>query len=131
MPRNPYEILGVQRDASPEDIKKAYRRLARQYHPDVNREPGAEEKFKEIAAAYEVLGDPDMRARYDRFGEAGINGGFTAENFDFGDLNDFIFDMFSGFAGFSTQSRRAGTRNRPRAGRDLRYDMTLTFEESI
>ncbi len=134
MPRNPYEILGVQRDASPEDIKKAYRRLARQYHPDVNREPGAEEKFKELAAAYEVLGDPDMRARYDRFGEAGVNGGmggFTAENFDFGDLNDFIFDMFSGFAGFSSQSRRTSTRNRPRAGRDLRYDMTLTFEESI
>lgn len=133
MARNLYEILGVQKDASPDDIKKAYRRLARQYHPDVNREPGAEDKFKEIASAYEVLSDSDMRARYDRFGEAGINGGmggFNAENFDFGDLNDFIFDMFSGFTGFSSQSRRGGTR-RPRAGRDLRYDMTLTFEESI
>src|SRR5436190_23627084 len=109
MARNLYEILGVQKDASPDDIKKAYRRLARQYHPDVNREPGAEDKFKEIASAYEVLSDANMRARYDRFGEAGVNGGmggFSAENFDFGDLNDFIFDMFSGFTGYSAQSPR-------------------------
>src|SRR5579871_376098 len=123
MPRDFYEVLGVQRSASPDDIKKAYRRLARQYHPDVNKEDGAEEKFKEIAGAYEVLSDEDKRARYDRFGHAGVNPGAAgADGFGFGDLND-IFDFMSGFAGFSTQSRRGSTRTRARQGRDLRYDM--------
>jgi molecular chaperone DnaJ len=132
MPPDLYEVLGVPRSASPEEIKKAYRRLARQYHPDVNRDDGAEERFKEINAAYEVLSDEEKRARYDRFGYAGINpnaGGFGAEGFGFGDLND-IFETF--FSGFTGQPRRgAASRKRPRAGRDIRYDMTLTFEESI
>lgn len=132
MPPDLYEVLGVPRSASAEDIKKAYRRLARQYHPDVNRDDGAEERFKEINAAYEVLSDEEKRARYDRFGYAGINpnaGGFGAEGFGFGDLNDIFETFFSGFAG---QTRRgAASRKRPRAGRDIRYDMTLTFEESI
>ena len=133
MPQDLYEVLGVPRNAAPEDIKKAYRRLARQYHPDVNRDDGAEEKFKEIAAAYEVLSDPNKRAHYDRFGMAGLNGsagGFGGEGFGFGniDLND-IFDTF--FAGFGGQTRRGSTRQRPRTGRDIRYDMTLSFEESI
>src|SRR5258706_1136014 len=132
MPRDFYEVLGVSRSASPEEVKKAYRQLARQYHPDRNRDEGAEDRIKEINAAYEVLGDAEKRARYDRFGHAGVNGGssgFGAEGFGFGDLND-IFDMFSGFAGFGgTQSRRS-TRNRPRPGRDIRYDMNLSFEES-
>ena len=100
MPRDLYEVLGVPRSASVDDIKKAYRKLARQYHPDVNREDGAEDKFKEIAAAYEVLSDEQKRARYDQFGHAGVNpgmGGF--EGFGFGDLNDIFADIFAGFGG--------------------------------
>jgi molecular chaperone DnaJ len=132
MPRDLYEVLGVPKGASPEEIKKAYRRLARQYHPDVNKEDGAEDQFKEIASAYEVLSDENKRARYDRFGPAGVNpqaGGFGDAGFGFGDLND-IFDFVSGFAGFSGQTRR-GAGRRPRQGRDIRYDLNLTFEEAI
>ena len=69
-----YQILGVSRDADADTLKKAYRKLARQYHPDVNKEPGAEDKFKEIGKAYEALADPETRARYDQFGEAGLGG---------------------------------------------------------
>ncbi|MGB1002266.1 MAG: DnaJ domain-containing protein, partial [Prochlorococcaceae cyanobacterium] len=69
-----YQLLGVDRDADADTLKRAYRRMARQYHPDVNKDPGAEEKFKEIGRAYEVLGDPQTRARYDQFGEAGVSG---------------------------------------------------------
>ena len=69
-----YQILGVSRDADADTLKRAYRKLARQYHPDVNKEPGAEEKFKEIGKAYEALADPETRARYDQFGEAGLGG---------------------------------------------------------
>ncbi len=130
MPEDLYEILGVSRSASQEEIKKAYRRLARQYHPDLNRDDGAAERIKEINGAYEILSDPDKRARYDRFGAAGVNpnmGGFGAEGFGFGDLNE-IFEFFTGFG---TSQRRGANRRRPRAGRDIRYDMTLTFEESI
>ncbi|PNK07738.1 molecular chaperone DnaJ, partial [Cylindrospermopsis raciborskii S10] len=74
MARDYYEILGVSRDADKEQIKQAYRRQARKYHPDVNKEPGAEEKFKEINRAYEVLSEADTRERYNRFGEAGVSG---------------------------------------------------------
>ncbi len=132
MPRDLYEVLGVSKGASQDEIKKAYRRLAKQYHPDYNKDDGAQEAFREVAAAYEVLSDENKRARYDRFGHAGVNpaaGGFGDAGFGFGDLND-IFDFVSGFAGFATQSRR-GSARRPRAGRDIRYDMTLTFEEAI
>ena len=69
-----YQILGVSRDADADTLKRAYRKLARQYHPDVNKEPGAEDKFKEIGKAYEALADPETRARYDQFGEAGLGG---------------------------------------------------------
>ena len=82
--RDYYEVLGVSRDASAEEIRRAYRRLARKYHPDVNREEGAEERFKEINEAYEVLGDEERRAAYDRFGHAGVSGGFNMGGDPFG-----------------------------------------------
>jgi molecular chaperone DnaJ len=133
MARDYYEILGVQRDADKEDIKRAYRRLARKYHPDVNREPGAEDQFKEINRAYEVLSEPETRARYDRFGEAGISGAGAAGGYqDFGDMGGFadIFEsFFSGFAGGTAagQPRRRG----PVRGDDLRLDFKLEFREAI
>src|SRR5215467_3352035 len=130
MPQDLYDILGVSKGATQDEIKKAYRRLARQYHPDVNKDPGAEEKIKEINAAYGILGDEEKRARYARFGMAGVggqNGGFGGAGFT--DLNDIFEEFFSGFTG---QPRRgsAASRRQPRQGRDIRYDMTMTFEES-
>lgn len=101
--RDYYEVLGVSRDASEDEIKRAYRRLAKQYHPDVNKAPDAEEKFKEIQRAYEVLSDPDKRANYDRFGQAGVDGtGFGTggfADFGFGGFSD-IGDIFEQFFGF-------------------------------
>ena len=97
--RDYYEILGLSKDTSAEDIKKTYRKLALQYHPDRNKEAGAEEKFKEISEAYAVLSDPEKRAQYDRFGHAGIDGQYSAEDIfrgaDFGGYGD-IFEMFFG-----------------------------------
>lgn len=98
--RDYYEVLGVSRDATPDQIKKAYRKLAMKYHPDVNKAPDAEEKFKEINEAYEVLSDEKKRAQYDQFGHAGVDGqfgqgGFSGGYADFGDLND-IFGSFFG-----------------------------------
>jgi molecular chaperone DnaJ len=127
-----YEVLGVSRDASKDDIKRAFRRLARKYHPDVNKEPGAEERFKEINRAYEVLSEPETRTRYDRFGEAGVSSGAGAGYPDFGDMGGFadIFEsFFSGFAGgMGTQGRR--TRG-PVRGDDLRLDLKLGFREAV
>ncbi|MBE9177036.1 molecular chaperone DnaJ [Oculatella sp. LEGE 06141] len=127
-----YEILGVSRDADKEEIKRAYRRLARKYHPDVNKESGAEERFKEINRAYEVLSEPEMRARYDRFGEAGVGSGAGAGFQDFGDFGGFadIFEsFFSGFSGgMGQQTRRRGG---PVRGDDLRLDLTLDFREAV
>lgn len=124
--RDYYETLGVDRNASDDDIKKSFRRLAFQYHPDRNREDGAEEKFKEIKEAYEILCDPQKRATYDRFGHAGVHGfgsrGF--EGFDFGGFGD-IFDAF--FGGMTGTSRRAG----PQQGADLSYKFTISFEEAV
>ena len=85
-----YDILGVSRDADKEEIKRAYRRLARKYHPDVNKEPGAEERFKEINRAYEILSEPETRARYDRFGEAGVGSAAGVGYQDFGDFGDVL-----------------------------------------
>ena len=98
MARDYYEILGVARNTDKEELKRAYRRLARKYHPDVNKEPGAEESFKEISRAYEVLSEPEMRSRYDRFGEAGVTGaGAGAAGFqDLSDLGGFA-DIFESF----------------------------------
>lgn len=98
-----YETLGVDKSASAEEIKKAYRRLARKYHPDINKEAGAEDKFKEINAAYEILSDEKKRAQYDRHGDAMFGGqnfhDFAQGSANMGDLNDIINSIFSGFAG--------------------------------
>ncbi len=102
-----YEILGVSRSADKEEIKRAYRRLARKYHPDVNKESGAEERFKEINRAYEVLSEPETRARFDRFGEAGVSGagrclGFQDFGDSFADIFESFFQGFQGPGGWST-----------------------------
>jgi molecular chaperone DnaJ len=131
MPTDYYEILGVSRDAGKEDIKRAYRRLARKYHPDVNKEPGAEEHFKEINRAYEILSEPETRNRYDRFGEAGVSGGaagFDPDNMGgFADIFETIFSGFGGMGGQTTARRRTG----PTRGEDLRLDFKLKFREAV
>jgi len=128
--RDYYEVLGVDRNASDADIKKAYRKLAKQYHPDLN--PGdktAEAKFKEINEAYEVLSDSQKRSRYDQFGHAGVDpNGFTGSgfgDFDFGGFGD-IFETFFG-GGFG---RSARSRNGPQKGADLKYSVEIAFEEA-
>lgn len=133
MARDYYETLGVSRSADQEEIKRAYRRLARKYHPDVNREPGAEESFKEVSRAYEVLSDTEMRARFDQFGEAGVSGAGAQGFGDFGDMGGLadIFETF--FGGFgNTQSQSSGRRrNGPVRGEDLRLDLKLDFREAV
>jgi molecular chaperone DnaJ len=123
--RDYYEVLGVSRTADEDDLKRAYRRLARQYHPDVNKEPGAEERFKEANEAYEVLSDHEKRQAYDRFGHAGVDGSAGYSGFGFGGISD-IFEEFFGF-GTGTRSRRRG----PRRGNDLQYDLEIDFEEAV
>jgi len=147
--RDYYEVLGVPRNSSKEEIKRAYRRLAKKYHPDVNKDnpKAAEEKFKEISEAYEVLADDSKRERYDRFGFAGVEstfspGGFTWSDFShFGDIEDlfgrdFFSDFFGGgFGGFGESifdsffNWKEGRRPRPSKGRDLRYDLEITLED--
>jgi len=122
--RDYYEVLGLGRAATKEDIKKAYRRLAREYHPDLNKDDDAEARFKEINEAYEVLSDEQRRSAYDRFGHAGLQGGFA----DFGGFSD-PFDLFEQF--FTGFRRGARDRRGPRRGADLRYDLTITFEEAV
>jgi molecular chaperone DnaJ len=128
--RDYYEVLGVSKNASKDEIKRAYRKLSKKYHPDINKEPGAEEKFKEVKEAYEVLSDDQKRARYDQFGHEdpsqnqGFGGGFSG--FDgFGGFED-IFNTFFGGGG----SRRRNP-NAPRAGADLQYSMSISFEEAV
>ncbi len=127
-----YEILGVPKEASKDEIKSAFRKKARQYHPDVNKAPDAEEKFKELGKAYETLMDDNKRATYDRFGEDGLkNAGFdTGGPFagGFGDLND-IFNSFFGGMGFGFGGRPDP--NAPQAGDDLRIDVEINFEEAV
>lgn len=125
--RDYYEVLGLDRQASSDDIKSAFRRLARKYHPDVSQEPDAEERFKEINEAYGVLSDGDKRAAYDRFGHAGVQGAGGMPDFtvDFAD----IFEEFFGFGGFGRSSQRS--RNMPRRGTDLQLKLELTFEEAV
>ncbi len=128
--RDYYDILGLERGASDADIKRAFRRLAQQWHPDVNRDSGADEQFKEINEAYQVLSDPQRRQAYDMFGHAGV-GGSGAGGFDpagqagYGAFSD-LFDAF--FGGSASGGVRRG---RPAVGSDLRYDLRVTFEESI
>ena len=124
--RDYYEVLGVGRNASDDELKGAFRKLARQYHPDVNKEADSEEKFKEINEAYGVLSDKDKRARYDRFGKEGLGntGGFHDYTADFGDLFEELFSNF----GFSTGR---GSRRSPRRGRDLQMQVSLSFEEAV
>ncbi len=136
MARDYYEILGVAREADKEEIKQAYRRLARKYHPDVNSETGAEERFKEINLAYEVLSETETRARYDRFGEAGVSSAAGAAGFqDFGDMGGFadIFEsFFSGFSGGAPGGQQtARRRGGPVRGDDLRLDLKLDFREAV
>ncbi len=126
-----YQLLGVSRSADADTLKRAYRKLARQYHPDINKNPGAEEKFKEIGRAYEVLADPDTRARYDQFGEAGLGG--AAGMPDMGDMGGFadLFEtFFNGFGGQGPQSARTQRRG-PQQGDDLRYDLNIEFKQAI
>lgn len=135
--RDYYEVLGINKTATQDEIKSAYRKLAKQYHPDLNKSPDAPQKFKEVQEAYEVLSDQQKRAQYDQFGHAafdnnGANGfqqgfnGFQGSGFeDFGDIND-IFSSF--FGGGSTRSRRS---NMPRKGEDRLIQVKINFDQAV
>ena len=125
MPVDYYETLGVERGANDEEIRRAFRRKAMEFHPDRNKTPGAEDKFKEINEAYQILSDQEKRSRYDRFGHAGVNGG--------GDRPFDGFDPFSGFGDIFDTFFGGGTRtaNQPRAGEDIAHRVNLTFEEAV
>jgi molecular chaperone DnaJ len=133
MARDYYETLGISRTADQEEIKRAYRRLARKYHPDVNREPAAEETFKEISRANEVLSDPEVRSRYDQFGEAGVNAGAGQGYGDMGDMGGLadIFETFFGGFGGAQSAGGGRRRNGPVRGEDLRLDLKLDFREAV
>ena len=133
MNRNPYEVLGVAKNASDDDIKKAYRKLAREYHPDRNPgDNGAEDRFKEVQAAYDVLSDPEKRRAYDTFGESAARGfpggaqdmgGMRFEEFDLGNLGDLLGGMFGG--------GRRGASRQPMRGNDLEAHVRISFEDSL
>ena len=136
--RDYYEVLGVAKNASDDEIKKAYRKLAKKYPPDVNKEPGAEEKFKEVNEAYEVLSDATKRANYDQFGFAGVDGsaggfggfsqGFSSGGFD--DLNDIFSSFFGGSMGGFGSSGRGRASNAPRKGDDKLMRMNISFMDA-
>jgi molecular chaperone DnaJ len=125
-----YGLLGVRHDASDDEIKRAYRKLARELHPDVNADPEVEHRFKEITAAYETLKDPARRRRYDMFGAEGLSVQGGPDLFPFGDMGD-LFDVFFG-GGFGGRSRRSGPRrSRSQRGDDLYVRLDLAFEEAV
>ena len=130
--RDYYEILGVDKNASEQDIKRAFRKLAKKYHPDVSKEPDAEERFKEAQEAYAVLSDPQKRQQYDQFGHAAfdqMNGGagFDFSDFDFSDIFDGLFgSSFGGFGGFGRRNSNASRR-----GADKLMRMNITFDEAV
>ena len=132
--RDYYEVLGVSKGASQDEIKRAFRKLAKKYHPDVSKEPDAEEKFKEAQEAYAVLSDEQKRAQYDQYGHAafeGMNGGagFDFSDFDFSDIFDGIFG--GGFSSFSGFGNRRNTRNGVRDGNDRLMRVNLSFEDAV
>ena len=131
--RDYYEVLGVARSAGDADIKKAYRRLALDFHPDRNPDPAAEERFKEASEAYEVLSDSRRRQIYDAYGHEGLAGagfhGFTDIGDIFGSMGDIFEEFFGSMADFGFRSGRGG-RRRARAGADMRYDLTISFMEA-
>ena len=122
--RDYYDVLGISRGASSDDIRTAYRKLARKYHPDVSKESDAEARFKELSEAYQVLSDQDKRSVYDRYGHAGLNQSEMGSASGFGGFED-IFQDFFGFGG------RGPARQGPRRGADLRYDLEISFEEAV
>ena len=131
--RDYYEVLGISKGASEDEIKKAYKKMARKYHPDLNPDnKEAEEKFKEVNEAYEVLSDPNKKARYDQYGHAGVDPNFGAGgagfdgNFDFGDLGDIFGSFFGG--GFG--GGRLTNPNAPQRGESIRLSLTISFEEA-
>jgi molecular chaperone DnaJ len=138
--RDYYDILGVSKSANADEVKKAYRKLALKYHPDRNKEnpKDSEEKFKELSEAYEVLADPEKRARYDQYGHSGVESTFRGGGFDWSDFTHFedISDIFGGFSGFgfggSIFEQFFGGRQRsgPREGRSLRYDVEIPLTEA-
>ena len=135
-----YEVLGVSKTATDAEIKSAFRKLAKKYHPDVSKEPNAAEKFKECQEAYSVLSDPSKRKQYDQFGHAAFAngaggsgmGGFSA-NFDFGDMSDIFDEILGGLGGFGgfRQSNSRRSSNGPRKGNDVLYKMTIDFEDAV
>ncbi|MBI9045512.1 MAG: molecular chaperone DnaJ [Anaerolineaceae bacterium] len=125
--RDYYEVLDVQRGASADELKSAFRKKARQFHPDVNKAPEAEEQFKEINEAYAVLSDDEKRSIYDRYGYDGLQGMGGMPDFTTVDFSDIFEEFFGGF-GFGSSRR---TRNRPRRGADLKYYVSLEFEEAV
>jgi molecular chaperone DnaJ len=127
MARDYYEVLGVARGADKTEIKQAFRKLAREYHPDVSKHDDAESRFKEINEAYEILSDDEKRARYDRFGHAGVQGNGFGGGAGFSGFEEIFEEFFSSFGGAGRSSRRRG----PRPGSDRRVDVTISFEESV
>ena len=131
--RDYYEVLGVDKNASDDEIKSAFRKLAKKYHPDVSKEENAAEKFKEAQEAYAVLSDPDKRKKYDQFGHNAFNnngGGFSGfDGFDFGGMSDIFEDLFGGM-GF-TSGRKSRNTNAPRKGNDALYHLTIDFEDAV
>src|SRR5664279_918093 len=130
MAQDYYETLGVSRTADKAEIKSAFRKLAREYHPDVSKHNDAEARFKEINEAYEVLSDDEKRARYDRFGAAGVQGaggvnGANAQGFS--GFEEIFEEFFNSFGGSARTRQRRG----PRPGSDRRVDVTIAFEESV